>query len=77
MWTASPVLAMPSFSPRAGIRGFDTPVLAMWTASPVLAMPSFSPRAGIRGFDTKMSVAQFKAAVAGKTFQSPSGDSWL
>ena len=40
-----------SFSPRAGIRGFDTFMHAVATRRFVVA--SFSPRAGIRGFDTR------------------------
>ena len=70
------------FSPRAGIRGFDT---VSWMTTGRITMTvtiwllGFSPRAGIRGFDTG---AKLRLKVEGSTsvsfsFQSPSGDSWL
>ena len=41
------------FSPRAGIRGFDTDAHD-WEQYRGQRSASFSPRAGIRGFDTVM-----------------------
>ena len=64
-----------SFSPRAGIRGFDThggTDLIRVSNPPV----RFSPRAGIRGFDTDWQTRLGRIAVS-CVFQSPSGDSWL
>ena len=43
----------PSFSPRAGIRGFDTRSRSCCYVTRMASMNSFSPRAGIRGFDTR------------------------
>jgi hypothetical protein len=44
--------AKKSFSPRAGIRGFDTSGTATAYKSDCSTPTRFSPRAGIRGFDT-------------------------
>jgi hypothetical protein len=62
------------FSPRAGIRGFDTRDVADPRVGSDRGASRFSPRAGIRGFDTFL--LTFFAVLDGG-FQSPSGDSWL
>ena len=59
------------FSPRAGIRGFDTAATLHQACATSTAMQRFSPRAGIRGFDTSHDGASVRADVANRAGFSP------
>ena len=64
------------FSPRAGIRGFDTPVVAQQpedcSQGCIVSVPE-------RGFVALIltEVSGTFARISNEEFQSPSGDSWL